>query len=97
MMKTGFIIKIPFFKTNCLFVKTNLACTGNRINMNTFQKYNWNYPNKLNIYWYPSLQFLTRTEIRLAFSSVIQIFSKIIALETSNKKKFQALKIRLTE
>lgn len=72
MMKTRLIIKIPFLKTNCLFAKTNLGCTGNRINMNTFQKRYWNYPGKLSICRYPSLPFLTRTEIWLVLSSVIQ-------------------------
>lgn len=72
MMKTRLIIKIPFLKTNCLFVKTSFGCTGNRINMNTFQKYYWSYPGKLGIYRYPSLPFLTRGEIWLVLSSVIQ-------------------------
>lgn len=38
MIKTKIIIKIPSVQNNSLFERTNLACTGNRIHLNTLPK-----------------------------------------------------------
>lgn len=72
-IKTRIIIKIPSVKTNCLFARTNLVCTSNRINLNTLPKILLKLPWETKYGW---ISIFSTSDTKRGLVSIVFITSK---------------------